>query len=96
MNEPQTIITCPNPKCARQHGLFWYIAKGGKRHLMYRCNKVVREGRSKHGDKMPVLITANLMAPAGVVPADDLPEEWTIAASQEVQDKAQRQFPLMK
>lgn len=94
MNTPVSVITCP--KCGRQHGLFWYVGKG-KRQLSYRCDKAERTGHAKHtGSPIPVRTTATLVAPAGIVPADGLPEELTAAVVDDLQDKAQLQLPMSR
>lgn len=94
---PIRSISCPNPKCGREHGLFWYIPANGKRQLMYRCDRVERQGAAKHtGNAIIVLITASLAAPPGIIHSDDLPEEYTAGAAEQVNDQAQYQLPLMK
>lgn len=96
MNEPTTTLTCP--KCKRPHGLFYYVYKEGprlRRQLSYRCDHAERiSTRATHdGVPIPVRTTAILIAPNDVrVPAFGLPEEYTAAAKEMAQKKAQLQL----
>lgn len=98
MNNPTTTITCPNPKCAREHGLFWYVYKEGprlKKQLSYRCDHAERISHNNHeGTPIPVRATAILIAPANVIVPLGLPEEYTPAAKVVVQGQAQMQLPM--
>lgn len=94
---PVRSISCPNPACGREHGLFWYIPANGKRQLMYRCDRVEQQGAAKHtGNAIIVSHTESIEAPAGAVPDKGLPEVYTRGAAEKENNKQQYQLPLMK
>jgi len=95
-------ITCPNPECAREHGLFWKVSSDKKRVLSYRCDRVIKKRKLKglvdgEGNQRFELkrTTAVLPAPETVVADEGLPEEWTKAYKLKQQGKKQNQFILM-
>ena len=88
MKLPVSSITCPNPNCAREHGLFWYVnpccTARSHRYISWRFFF-----GSKHGDIIPVTITATFVAPEGTVPAAGLHEEWSGPAAEKEQGSNQ-------
>ena len=96
--EPVTQITCPNPLCGRQHGLFYYIYKQGprlRRQLSYRCDHVERVSHNNHeGNPIIVRSTAVRIAPDNIAVPLGLPEEYTPAAREFANKKAQLQLAI--
>lgn len=94
-NPPSKTILCPNPRCARTHALVWHVDAKGKRTLCYYCDRVERQSKDKHlGNAIIVMTTQRRVAPDGVVPAPDVPEEFTAPAAEKLQEKNQLQLPM--
>ncbi len=107
MSQPKSkvILTCPT--CRTEHEVFWLVHKGGKRELVYRCNKIehTKKWLRTNPDGEPVE-EKELRFKTGVLPVPDPVAvgaeavanariEWTRAYKKEQQDKQQFQLILM-
>lgn len=97
LSADRTTVRCPY--CEEPHGLWYRVGAGGKRSLMYTCNKVKHYWWTQEVDCEPVehfrLVTKSFQAPEMI---EGLPirDEWTPGHKEAVAKKAQHQLPLMK
>lgn len=75
-------IICPNPECKREHGLFWNVSSDRSKILSYRCEKHRIKKVIDHledGTEVFKLIPSRqaVIAPEGIIPDSDIPEQWT-------------------
>lgn len=96
MKTPVSTVTCPNPKCAKPHALFWYVTSNS-RQLTYRCDKIERQGKHPVTGAIILKIGSGMLAaPAGVKAADGLPTVLSRPAQEKAQGRRQFQLPMMK